>query len=162
MTKSFAALAKIGADAVDRKKKIGLALLVVAVGVGVALQFRRTDSAVGHSETTSPPFGAATQPFGATPPTFGATPPPPGATPAAKDGVAARSTLFAPMPMPVTSSDIVQAPMPGASFETGEDHALVDLNEPDKVHKITDGDTLPKLAKRYWGRADRYVDLYAY
>lgn len=39
---------------------------------------------------------------------------------------------------------------------------LSSLHEPIAVHKVVDGDTLVKLAEKYLGRADRYVDLFHY
>ena len=37
---------------------------------------------------------------------------------------------------------------------------LVDLNAPPQTHKMIDGDTLPKLSQQYYGRTDRYMEIF--
>ncbi len=145
----------------DRKKKIGLAVLVIAIGGAVALQFRKTDSTTANPEGTSqaPSVGTTIAPSGPV---------------VLSDGLASKSgTSFAggiesaPVDAATSRGSGSLTPVgPNSSTanrdDAERDQSLVNLNQPDKIHKIVDGDTLGKLAQRYWGRADRYVELYAY
>jgi nucleoid-associated protein YgaU len=153
MTKSLAAL-WLGVRIVDRKKKIGLAVLIIVVGVALALQFRHADRTVADG-AAAPIAGATTES------SFNRTLLDNGS----KSGAALSgevSSLIDDM-LPKTTP---LGPSADATKFNGRSQAptqaLADLNEPDKIHKVIDGDTLPKLAQRYWGRGDRYADLYAY
>jgi nucleoid-associated protein YgaU len=155
----------------DRKKKIGLALLIVGIGTAIALQFRKDPQAVDSAPAIAearPVQPAVAAPLAdapqAVPPREpqtatvfdGRIEPAPGSTVAPRDPLAGKTA---------DGSGGVPGNAP-QSISTGVDEErsaeLVELNAPERTHRIMDGDSLPKLAQRYLGRADRYLELYAY
>jgi nucleoid-associated protein YgaU len=142
---------------VDRKKKIALAALILGVGVGVALQFRKIESGLSHSDSSAQSAVATDGQSMTAAPAVGVFPKPSSAFEGRIEPPPSDSA--------VSNAQREKASLGGLqSVANGDEneHPLADLNEPDKIHKIIDGDTLAKLAQRYWGRADRYVDLYSY
>jgi phage tail protein X len=51
------------------------------------------------------------------------------------------------------AGDGVDVAAPAADPKRRDDHQV-------RRHRVKDGDTLPNLADKYWGRSDRYWDLY--
>jgi nucleoid-associated protein YgaU len=148
---------------VERRTKILLAAVVLAGGVVLALQFRKSEIVRSHFSAGSAwrsDFAAA--PAGNAAPQIG--PQPPGAT--AFDGHIEAAPGF-------SSGRANAADQQASGDETGDRSSsktgatnspgpLVDLNAPEQTYTIVDGDTLPNLAQRYLGRADRYLELYQY
>ncbi|HTQ40082.1 MAG TPA: LysM peptidoglycan-binding domain-containing protein [Pirellulales bacterium] len=141
----------------DRRKKIILAAVVLALGVALALQYRKIEQVKSHSSPGST-WREAVQPTVSNPTTSNAAPGA-GQQPAA-------TTAF--------DGRIEAAPGSSNSQENESTHSsslaptvappdsMVDLDAPEQTHKIVDGDTLQNLAQRYLGRADRYLELYEY
>jgi nucleoid-associated protein YgaU len=151
----------------DRKKKIGLAVTIVAVGAIIALQFQKDPQPGSSVQPTADPVQAAAAPSS----TFSEPSSPPAPAPqtaTAFDGriEPAPGSNLAPQ-APLAGDPSVGAPSSiGVRKPSDDDETpareLVDLNAPDKTHRIIDGDTLQKLSQRYLGRADRYLEIYAY
>jgi nucleoid-associated protein YgaU len=151
----------------DRKKKIGLAVTIVAVGAIIALQFKKDPQSVSAVQPTADPVQTAAAPSS----TFSESNSPQATTPqtaTAFDGriEPAPGSNLAPQAPFAGNSNVGTTSSIGVRKPSDDDDApareLVDLNAPDKTHRIIDGDTLQKLAQRYLGRADRYLELYAY
>jgi nucleoid-associated protein YgaU len=163
---------------VDRRKKIIIAGIVVAVGVVLALQYRKIEQA-----KTQPTAGstwhdsaqASTQPSaqpGASDSVTSQSSPHAGAT--AFDGriEAAPGSSTSQTDSGTTSDVASSAPHgdlspTGSASSTGSSSSqatgpLVDANAPEQTHKVVDGDTLQNLAQHYLGRANRYLELYEY
>ncbi len=146
----------------DRKKKIGVAVLIVVVGLVIALQFRKSADSIAPSnpESTASQSTAAASGFA-------------GVVDAPNQSISKSAAQFADGVQSLTgqvglngsqlgTSQVGPNPSIAAHNSAESEHPLVELNQPDKLHKIVDGDTLAKLAQRYWGHADRFADLYAY
>ena len=159
---------------VDRRKKIIIAGIVVAVGVVLALQYRKIEQAKTQPAAGSTWHDAAqasTQPA-ASDSVTSQSPRSAGAT--AFDGGIEAAPGSSPSPTDSgTSSDSARSAATGDSGLTSTASSvgssanaaagpLVDTNAPEQTHQVIDGDTLQNLAQRYLGRADRYLELYAY
>ena len=134
---------------VDRRKKIGLVVLVLGAGVGLALQFRKADSLTSPADpiVQAKPDGESAGLPRSEQPLF-----------ANSDGTAAPGAFGS-----TTKADPVSTvPRPNLSalVEVNRAGSLVDLNAPEETHTIVDGDTLAKLAAHYLGSADRSTDLF--
>ncbi|HEY2828424.1 MAG TPA: LysM peptidoglycan-binding domain-containing protein, partial [Pirellulales bacterium] len=143
----------------ERRKKLLLAVVVMAIGVAVALQFRKNEIIKSHSGSVeNSDSGTAT----------------------AGNGPAQVTPQVRPTSPDVTAFDghIEAAPGSAAGGTSGAEHLagvdeasgsnaartgpLVDMNAPEQKHIIIDGDTLQSLAQHYLGRADRYWELFQY
>jgi nucleoid-associated protein YgaU len=134
---------------VDRRKKIGLVVLVLGAGVGLALQFRKADSLTSPADpivqakpnSESAGWPRPEQPLFANSDTT------------ASAGIVPSTTKADPV-------STVPRPNLSALVEVNRAGSLVDLNAPEETHTIVDGDTLAKLAAHYLGSADRSNDLF--
>ena len=151
-----AAASKQGRKRVDWRAKIAVAIVVVGVGLAAALQFRKHGGGASDaSPATSSDTAASSQPA---------------RTPAAQNTVPYRSTSLdhlgetAPSPT-APATDVASAATPRAettdsAMSPSAKNGLVDLNAPPQTHKVVDGDTLPKLSQQYFGRTDRYMEIF--
>jgi nucleoid-associated protein YgaU len=142
----------------QRRQKIIVAAAVLVVGAALALEFRKgrtsnellSPAAPGHNDASNfSPNGSDANQQAAThqQTTFDGKIE---SSPGEQSGGARQ---------PVDSA---RAGDGGSGGVAGSTPPMVDLNAPDETHKIVDGDTLQKLAQRYLGSADHYVDLYQY
>jgi nucleoid-associated protein YgaU len=142
---------------VDRRKKILLVAVVLAAGVALALQFRKSEVAQsGLSSATSWLTKSNT----------GSTNNQTQSTTSQTNPAAPQTTAFdgrienAPGAAPADAGrNSDSAAEPTSTATTGP---LVNMNAPDQTHTIVDGDTLQNLAQHYLGRTDRYMELFQY
>jgi nucleoid-associated protein YgaU len=147
---------------VDRRKKILLALGVVALGVALALQFRKSDFVKSHFSSSSSEHDESA-PTSTTATTETVSRPQNTTSPA--------STGFAGHLEAAPGLNATQSPNSSnaaASTDSSPSNSasnigpLVDMNVPEQSHTIIDGDTLQNLSQQYLGRADRYLEIFQY
>ncbi len=153
-----------------RRTKLILAAIVLVGGVALAWQYRQHGAEGPTDAALAKPFAAAhlaatdstSNPGPIAPPRNSSAAPPATATTAlasqstVADGAGA---LDLPHAYPGTTSGAVPN-----SDSNGSNPRLGSLSDPDQgpTHKVTDGDTLTELAKRYLGNAGRWSELYDY
>jgi nucleoid-associated protein YgaU len=151
---------------VQRRNKLIVVAAVLVVGTALALEFRKT-GADPATPTPPAPWHAPSAPESSAGQVAANQSPPPSQNRTALDGHVEpsvdRSTIAA-GPSASTAPITPGAPQPtvasALASSTHSDLPMVDLNPPERTHKIVDGDTLPNLAQRYLGRADRYQELF--
>lgn len=141
----------------DRRKKILLVAVVLAVGVALALQFRKSEIVQsGLSSASSWLTKSSAKPDSSL--TSSSTPL---MNPAARQATAFDGRIEA-APGAATADAGRQSdssPSPTVSTVAGP---LENMNAPEQTHTIVDGDTLQNLSQHYLGRADRYMELFQY
>lgn len=141
----------------DRRKKLLLVAVVLAAGVALALQFRKSEVVQsGLSSATSWLTKSNAEPANSQ--LQSKTPQGNPAAPAATafDGRIEAAPGAAP---PDAGRQSDSSPSTTASAVAGP---LVNMNAPEQTHTVVDGDTLQNLAQHYLGRADRYMELFQY
>jgi nucleoid-associated protein YgaU len=143
---------------VQRRNKLIAVAAVLAVGTVLALEFRKTGagpiapapsrSAAGDSSAGEVAASQLTAPTEQKTALDGRIEPS-ADRPTASDGPSGALA-------PITAG----APQPTVAGSLHGDMPMVDLDPSERTHKIVDGDTLPGLAQRYLGRADRYQELF--
>lgn len=153
----------------DQGVRVVLSIGIVTGGAVLASLFRHPSPPVGvpvsepgqalvlrgtvASEAMESPVGAASSPLPALEP----TPLPPASPPRASLDRSDPPPLLArsyPEPSPLSTSNW------GASIGLGP-FGPAYQTQPPRSHTIVDGDTLPALAQRYLGSADRATEIYA-
>jgi nucleoid-associated protein YgaU len=151
---------------VQRRNKLIVVAAVLAVGTALALEFRKTAAdpsaaASGAPSQAPAPGDSAVSDVAASQPTApteqktafdGGIQPNVDRAAAPAGSSAALGPITAGAPQPTVASPSAGLPR--------SDLPMVDLNPPERTHKIVDGDTLPGLAQRYLGRGDRYQELF--
>jgi len=143
---------EIGANAMDQRLRVAVALAVLAAGVALALVFGRP----GRREDAPRPSGGGQlvlrKPIAvpAAPATLGPSQGPVAIKPPDTDAPSSD-----PVPLRL-SGDPAATSRWGVSLGT----PLPDGGHPAETHKIVDGDTLAALAERYLGSASRAMEIY--
>ncbi len=154
----------------DRRKKIILAALVLLVGVGLALQFRKIESAKLNPAASSAWHDSVQ---------VSSQPGVDNSTKQQWQRAADTTTAFDGRIEAASGNDtnaVANADSARIACDSSASvglsrvaspiavpaGSLVDLNVPEQTHKIVDGDTLQNLSQRYLGRPDRYLELYEY
>jgi nucleoid-associated protein YgaU len=155
---------------VGRRTKLILAAIVVIGGVALAWQYRQRGAEEPADAAPAKPFAAthlaATDSTGnsgpiAPPRNSSAAPPATATTALASQSTVAdgAGTPDLPHAYPGTTGGAVPN-----SDSNASNSRLGSLSDADQgpTHKVTDGDTLAELAKRYLGNAGRWSELYDY
>jgi nucleoid-associated protein YgaU len=152
-------------EQVQRRNKLIVAVAVLAAGIALALEFRKTGADPSALGPDAAPAHAAAAGNSAASDVAQSQPAAPTQQKTAFDGGIEPSVVRAAAPTGssaafgsiATGAPNVASPSAGLP---SRDMPMVDLNPPERTHKIVDGDTLPALAQRYLGRADRYQELF--
>jgi LysM repeat protein len=168
-------------------KKLVVVLSVLATGIGAAIFFRKDASQVDTRQgTLSNPFGqrverrilagaAWARKIGGPLPALPGRPPQPLRVPASATAAILEPKALTPEAPPIfqkTSPSVgaLLEPIDGVLPDDEKPGAAVGFEPPDEpdsvaagapqTHKIVDGDTLSKIASRYLGRADRFLEVF--
>ncbi len=155
-------------------RKVIAACLILLAGITVALLFRHgrprsgLTSLEGSQQLVLKRQAKATLPLGSPSRRQAEFPPGPDHRAASGRPAAARATVLRPSspnaPPPALARrypgppDAILPPW-GARIELPAP-GLDSADDRPQVHKIVDGDTLPRLAEEYLGSADRYLEIY--
>jgi nucleoid-associated protein YgaU len=155
---------------VGRRTKLILAAIVVIGGVAMAWQYRQHGAEEPADAAPAKPFAAAH--LAATDSTSnpGPTAPPPNSLAAPHTTTTTALVSQTAVADSAGTPDLPHA-FPGTTSGAGPNNdsngsnpRLGSLSDADQgpTHKVTDGDTLTELAKRYLGNAGRWSELYDY